>query len=135
MLTAWPSASGPTVRSRWRCRWNCVTDGAACAVMPVPVCQVTVWPPLERRCERESLHGPGDVAPAASESRGVSEASTGGVPPVKCACRLEPLVSEAVTWTRAVHGGHVHGGAAVAGGCHRADRLTAGQRAVPLVTV
>ena len=37
------------------------------------------------------------VAPAASESCGVSEARVGGVPPANCACRLEPLVSEAVT--------------------------------------
>src|ERR1700739_3473647 len=37
------------------------------------------------------------VAPAANERVGVRAARVGGVPPLKCACRLAPLVSEAVT--------------------------------------
>ena len=37
------------------------------------------------------------LAPAARESMGVRAVRTGGVPPLKCASRLEPLVSEAVT--------------------------------------
>ena len=37
------------------------------------------------------------VAPAATESCGVSAVRTGGVPPMNSALRLEPLASEAVT--------------------------------------
>jgi hypothetical protein len=68
------------------------------AVMPVPVCQATLWPLKGRpllsvRASAVQL----TVAPAATESIGESEVSTGGVPPINSAPRLEPLVSETVT--------------------------------------
>src|SRR5580658_3302266 len=61
-------------------------------------CHATDWPgtgwPFERtRAWTVQVN----VAPAASESSGVSEARMGGVPPANCAWRLAPLVSEAVT--------------------------------------
>ncbi len=63
------------------------------------VCQATDWP-ASRQCRSRATRAwtvQVKVAPAASESCGVSAESTGGVPPANCACRLEPLVSEAVT--------------------------------------
>jgi hypothetical protein len=68
------------------------------AAMPLVDCQATDWPAAGRPLERtRAWTVQVKVAPAASESWGVSEARTGGVPPANCACRLEPLVSEAVT--------------------------------------
>ena len=98
--------------------------------MPVPeVCQVTDWLAAGLPLESASAWTVQvKVAPAASESCGVSEESTGGVPPANCAWRLEPLVSEAVTMDKAEsRGGDVHGGAAVAGGSDGADGQAAGR--------
>ena len=70
-----------------------------CAVMPeLGNCQLMLWPPegapfdCASTCTVQEM-----VAPAVSEREGVSAVSTGAVPPEKCACKLEPLSSEAVT--------------------------------------
>src|SRR5215472_8520319 len=68
------------------------------ADMPDPACHVTDCPdrgtPL-LRVNAWVVHV--TLAPAASDSDGVRLDRTGGVPPLKCACRLDPLVNEAVT--------------------------------------
>ena len=100
MVAVWPSASGPTVR--------------VLVAMPAELVRAEAEPERDDAAGRglpgDGLAGGGrplertrawtvqvKVAPAASESWGVSEARTGGVPPANWAWRLEPLVSEAVT--------------------------------------
>src|SRR5258708_20536893 len=67
--------------------------------MPLPVdCQLTDWPAAGAPFETTSAWTVQvNVAPAASESCGVSEVSVAGVPPANPACTAEPFASEAVT--------------------------------------
>src|ERR1035437_5535800 len=68
------------------------------AVMPPPVCQATACPLTGTPWFSTSAWVVHEIVdPAASERAGVSAASTGGVPPLKCACTLDPLVSMAIT--------------------------------------
>src|SRR5580704_12872220 len=94
-----PSLSGPTVRVPVAIPFALVATAVLPAVViPAAVCQVTDWPaagaPLlsTRTCVVHEM-----VAPAARERVGARAVRTGGAPPLKCACRLEPLVSEAMT--------------------------------------
>ena len=98
--TCWPSASGPTVRILVAMPSAPVMAAVlSSAEMPLDgICQATAWPIKGRPLFNTSACTVQlNVAPAASESWGVREARTGGVPPANCACRLEPLVSAAVT--------------------------------------
>src|ERR1035438_3124498 len=94
-----PSVRGPAVSALAATPLLLVVTEPLWKVMPLPlVCHATVWPleatPLfsARACAVQVT-----VAPAASESIGVSEVSVGGVPPTNSVCRLEPLRSAAVT--------------------------------------
>src|SRR6185503_9870179 len=100
MVADCPSARGPanSILVAIPLEFVCA-DADPETVIPGPDgCQVTVCPlagiPLEstNACTVQV-----SVAPAARESRGVSERRVGGVPPAKCACRLEPFESDAVT--------------------------------------
>ena len=104
MVAVWPSARGPAVRISVAMPAALVRAVAEPSetMPPVEVCQVTDWLAAGAPLEMVSAWTVQvKVAPAASDSWGVSEERAGGVPPANCAWRLEPLVSEAVTMDQA----------------------------------
>src|SRR5665213_2614340 len=100
MVAVCPSGSGPTVRifAAIPLEFVCA-DAEPETAMPEPAdCQLIVWlaagiPLVSAIACTVQVK----VAPAASDSCGVSERRVGGVPPAKCACRLEPFKRDAVT--------------------------------------
>src|ERR1019366_7716164 len=99
-----PAANGPTLSALLAIPLPLVMAAVlASAVTPPPGSHATVCPPMgvpllsTRACVVQFT-----MAPAATDKVGVSAVSTGGVPPLKCACTLTPLLNEATTTEMAV---------------------------------